>query len=104
MGAMVNTDGGPSLLNLKGVDHDYQIVSGDPEVCSRWLPWVHKFISNAKSWVNGTHHGIKDRYLARYLAEYTYRFNRRHDLDRLFHRGLLASAIATPVRLSALAG
>jgi len=101
-GSMVNTDGSPSLTNLKRVDVDYQVVSGDPEMCTHWLPWVHKFISNAKSWVNGTHHGVKDKHLSRYLGEYTYRFNRRHDVDRLFHRALTACAIACPVRLDAL--
>lgn len=100
--AMVNTDGSPSLRNLKNVDVDYQVVSGNPELCGRWLPWVHKFIANAKSWINGTHHGVKDKHLARYLGEYTYRFNRRHDLDRMFHRALAACAVAQPVRAHAL--
>ena len=98
--AMVNTDG--KFKNLEKVDHDYQVVSGDPEVCKRWLPWVHKFISNAKSWINGTHHGVLDKHIERYLGEYTYRFNRRHDVDRLFHRALAACAVAQPVRLCAL--
>jgi hypothetical protein len=101
-GAMVNTDGSPSLRNLERVDVDYQVVSGDAQACDRWLPWVHKFISNAKAWVNVTHHGIKYKHLARYLTEYTYRFNRRHDVVRLFHRALVACTIAKPVRLHAL--
>ena len=101
-GAMVNTDGSPSLRNLDRVDVDYQVVSGDREICDRWLPWVHRFISNAKAWINGTHHGIKHKHLARYLAEYTYRFNRRHDVNRLFHRALVACASARPVPLCAL--
>ncbi len=100
--AMVNTDGSPCLRNLERVDVDYQVVSGDRETCDRWLPWVHKFISNAKVWINGTHHGVKAKHLGRYLGEYTYRFNRRHDVDRLFHRALVACAIAQPVRLCAL--
>ena len=29
-GAMVNTDGAPSLINLANIDHDYQVVSGIP--------------------------------------------------------------------------
>ncbi len=101
-GAMVNTDGSPSLRNLERVDVDYQVVSGDPAACDRWLPWVHRFISNAKTWVNGTHHGIKYKHLARYLAEYTYRFNRRHDVSRLFHRAVVACAVAKPVPVYAL--
>ncbi len=50
-GSMVNTDGSPSFRDLKNIDLDYQVVGGDQEVIDRWLPWVHKFISNAKGWV-----------------------------------------------------
>lgn len=56
--SMVNTDGSPSLINLQNIDVDYQVVGSNPEVLDHWLPWVHKFISNAKSWIIGTHHGI----------------------------------------------
>jgi hypothetical protein len=69
-----------------------------------WLPWVNKFISNAKAWVLGTHHSIRSKYLDRYLAEYTYRFNRRHDPDGLFQRALRACTLAAPRRAYALAG
>jgi len=101
-GAMVNTDGSPSLRNLSNVDSDYQVVSGDREACDRWLPWVHKFISNSKAWLIGTHHGVSEKHLPRYLGEYTYRFNRRHDVGRQFHRVIGACALAQPVRLYAL--
>lgn len=100
VGTMVNTDG--KFKKLEHVDHDYQVVSGRPEICQRWLPWVHKFVSNAKSWINGTHHGVLDKHIERYLGEYTYRFNRRHDVNRLFHRALAACATARPVRQHAL--
>ena len=69
-----------------------------------WLPWVNKFISNAKTWILGTHHSIRAKYLDRYLAEYTYRFNRRHDPDGLFQRALRACALAAPRRAYALTG
>lgn len=101
-GAMVNTDGSWSFRNVTGVDVDYQVVSGDRAACERWLPWVHKCISNAKAWINGTHHGVKDKHLGRYMGEYIYRFNRRHDVPRLFHRALVACALAPPVKLCAL--
>ena len=102
--SMVNTDGSPSLRDVKNVDVEYQVVANDPQVLDRWLPWVHKFISNAKTWIVGTHHGVEPKYLARYLAEYTYRFNRRHDPDGLFHRALAACAMATPVTAGVLFG
>lgn len=103
-GSMVNTDGSPSLINLAGVDVDYQVVAGRKDVVNSWLPWVHKLISNSKSWVVGTHHGVGGKYLDSYLAEYFYRFNRRHDPKRLFHRAIRACVLAKPVTYAALFG
>jgi hypothetical protein len=95
-GSMINTDGSPSLRDLKDVDIDYQVIGGDQAVIDRWLPWVHKFISNAKSWIVGTHHAVESNYLGQYLAEYTFRFNRRHDPDSIFFRALGACVKARP--------
>lgn len=96
-GAMVNTDGSPSLINLTGVDVDYRVVGTDKEILDHWLPWVHKFIGNAKVWLLGTYHGVESKYLGQYLAEYTFRFNRRHDPDSLFFRALGACVNAKPI-------
>jgi hypothetical protein len=102
--SFINTDGSPALKNIEGYDVDYQVMAQKKENVERWLPWVHKFISNAKTWILGTHHGIEAKHLERYLAEYTYRFNRRHDPDSLFHRALTACALAKPVTTQALFG
>lgn len=102
--SMVNTDGSPSLIHLKNVDVDYQVVGSNQEIVDHWLPWVHKFISNAKSWIVGTHHGVEAKYLSQYLAEYTFRFNRRHDPDSLFFRALGACVHAKPTTAQALFG
>lgn len=103
-GAMINTDGSPSLRNLERVDVDYQVVGGNKEIVKSWLPWVHKLISNSKAWVIGTHHGVGSEYLGSYLAEYFYRFNRRHDPKGLFHRAVRACVLAKPVTYVALFG
>lgn len=94
-GSWVNTDGKQSYRELKNVEMDYQTAQNLIRL-DGWLPWVHKFISNAKTWLLGTHHGVEAKYLDRYLAEYTYRFNRRHDPDSLFHRALKACTLAQP--------
>lgn len=94
--SLVNTDGSPSLINLKNVDVDYRVTGTDTKIIDHWLPWVHKFISNAKGWIVGTHHGVESKYLGQYLSEYTYRFNRRHDPDSLFFRALGACVYAKP--------
>jgi hypothetical protein len=103
-GSMVNTDAGNAFVALRGVDADQQVMHGQPERLDRWLPWVHRFISNSKDWLIGTHHGVGSPYLPNYLGEHAYRFNRRHDPDGLFHRVLTACALAPPIRASALCG
>jgi hypothetical protein len=71
----------------------------DPERLDKWLPWVHKFISNAKAWIIGTHHGVSSEKLKLYLAEYTYRFNRRHDTKSFFSRALFACTETGQIKL-----
>ena len=102
--SMVNTDASPSFTHLENVDVDYQVVGSSQEVLDHWFPWVHKFISNAKSWIAGTHHGVEEKYLSQYLAEYTFRFNRRHNPDSLFFRALRACVHAKPVTSQSLFG
>lgn len=91
-GTLITTDAGKGFVSMdtKDYKHAYQAMNNKRENVERWLPWVHRFISNAKSWIIGTHHGVRKQYLDLYLAEYTYRFNRRHDPDSLFHRALTA--------------
>ncbi len=50
------------------------------------LHWVDTMLGNVKNSIHGTYHAIRGKHLPRYLAEFTYRFNRRFDLV-----GMLAS-------------
>ena len=98
----LHTDSSPSFTNLENVDVEFKTVGTDKELLDSWLPWVHKFISNAKTWIVGTHHGVEAKYLAPYLSEYTFRFNRRHDPDSMFFRALGACVRAQPKALQVL--
>jgi len=102
--ATLHTDNSPSFTNLENVDVEHKTVGIDKELLDSWLPWVHKFISNAKSWIVGTHHGVEAKYLGPYLSEYTFRFNRRHDPDSMFFRALGACVRAEPITAHTLSG
>ena len=93
---LVNTDGGYSFMYLEGVQAEQRVMRNSPSAIDDWLPWVHRLISNAKTWLMGTHHGVGSDYLDAYLGEYIYRFNRRHDQDGLFHRALNACVRFSP--------
>jgi transposase-like protein len=65
----------------------------DPE----HLKWIHTIISNLKSFVTGTFHGLDSRHLQSYLDEFCYRFNRRkftgEGFNRLLHSCLFTDTI-----------
>lgn len=101
--SFVKTDG--RFKTLPDVRTNSKALSGDEKLTAKHLPWVHKFISNSKRWMLGTHHGrISSKYLPYYLGEYTYRFNRRHDPDSLYARALSACILSAPIRAPALCG
>ena len=101
--SLLHTDRKNIYPTLKNVEVD-SLTTQNLLFLDGWLPWVHKFISNAKTWILGTHHGVRAKYLDKYLGEFTYRFNRRHDPDGLFQRALSACALASPRRAYALTG
>ena len=82
VGATVRTDGwqGYRGLDKLGYTHDRRsqraarALGEDP---GELLPRVHRVISNLKSWLVGTHHGVSSEHLPVYLDEYVFRFNRR---------------------------
>jgi len=60
------------------------------------LKWLHIVISNLKSFINGTYHGVAKIHLQTFLDEFCYRFNRRFWPYQLFARTLVACAFAQP--------
>ncbi|MFQ5473809.1 MAG: IS1595 family transposase [Dehalococcoidia bacterium] len=45
---------------------------------------VHLLFSNLKTWLTGCFHGVSAKYLPAYLAEFSYRFNRRRKPEDIF--------------------
>ena len=105
-GSTIRTDGAKAYVYNRppGYSFDSKDMLEDPGRLDEHLPWVSRFTSNAKAWIIGTHHGVRAKYLRYYLAEYVYRFNRRHDVEGLFSRALRACCAANPITLHALSG
>ncbi|HEX2711590.1 MAG TPA: IS1595 family transposase [Candidatus Acidoferrales bacterium] len=73
-------------LSWRGFPHAAIPLRHDPDLTQRFLPWVHIVLSNLKRFLLGTHHKPEAKHLSRYVAEFTYRFNRRWQERTLFHR------------------
>lgn len=84
-GSRVITDGwlGYAGLEAKGYVHDPKPQRA-PEKASQLLPWVHRVVSNLKTWLLGTYHGVNPYHLQYYLDEFTFRFNRRFIREQAF--------------------
>jgi len=96
-GSTVRTDGLHVYLGMKGYTHDRSVQRRQPDG-EHLLPEVHRVISLLKRWLIGTHQGaIEHRHLDDYLAEFTFRFNRRLSASRgkLFFR-LVQQAVLVP--------
>jgi transposase-like protein len=94
-GSTVRTDGLNvyNELSKEGFRHEATVAPGKGK--EDVLHWTHTIISNAKSFIAGTFHGLDEKHIESYLHEYCYRFNRRHREAELFDR-LLFACLGTP--------
>lgn len=58
---------------------------------------IHRAFGNLKTWLLGTHHGVDPKYLAHYLDEYVFRFNRRNTPMAAFQTLLGLAATKQPL-------
>lgn len=73
-------------LSARGFSHAAIPMRDDPEMAHRFFPWVHITLSNLKRFLLGTHHKPQAKHLSRYVAEFSYRFNRRGQEGSLFNQ------------------
>jgi hypothetical protein len=72
----------------EGYTHHYQVFDKD----SSALRWVHTLISNVKTFLLGTCHGLGKKHLQSYFDEFSFRFIRRFWPDQIFPRLVCAVA------------
>ncbi len=108
-GSTVHTDGWGGYRPLSKLGYDHQprsqraakALGEDPDEI---LPRVHRAISNLKSWLQGTHHGVSAEHLQVYLDEYVFRFNRRRTPMAAFQTLLGLGSQQQPTPYAAIAG
>ena len=97
-GAHVRSDGLSCFAAVEqaGCTHEPLLTSG-PKGRQRRKAfiWVDTMLGNVKNAMQGTYHAIRAKHLPRYLAEFTYRFNRRFNLAAMIE-DLGAVAMLTP--------
>ncbi len=59
--------------------------------------WVNTALGNIKAAIVSTYRAIHEKHVARYLAEFEYRFNRRYDLAAMIPRLTWVSTRTPPM-------
>ena len=77
--AIVHTDGWQGYSRLQAAGYDHRPRKQRARYPDReWvLPRAQRALSNLKTWLQGTHHGVSPRHLHVYLDEFVFRHNRR---------------------------
>lgn len=98
-GSHILSDGwrGYRRLDSKGFAHTATAVSQQDEPAHKLFPWVHITLSNLKRFLLGTHHGVEGKHLEGYVAEFSYRLNRREMEPDLLTRLLRATLVTQSI-------
>src|SRR5690554_1532267 len=92
-----------SAVAEAGCSHCPTVMAGRKPKDVPEFQWINTVIGNLKTSLSGCYHAFDFRkYAARYLAAFSYRFNRRFDLRTLHHRLLIAAASTTPQPLRSI--
>lgn len=88
-----------SQVTQIGATHERYITgSGRAAAQLPQFKWVNTMLGNLKTALNGTYHSFDHfKYAARYLAEFSYRFNRRYDMASMIPRLLHAACLTQPL-------
>ena len=86
-----------AAVTAAGCAHQPTVVAGRKPKELPEFQWINTVLGNLKTSLTGSYHAFDFRkYAARYLAAFTYRFNRRFDLRTLHQRLLVAAAYCAP--------
>ncbi len=101
-GSLIRSDGYSTYFTLPKSGFRHEPIVVGKRKAHTLLPHVHTYISNLRSFVQGTYHGLDELHLQQYLDEYCYRFNRRRHRQELFDRLFLACLEMPETPFSAL--
>jgi transposase-like protein len=99
-GTTLKTDGWSGYPGVPGYTHEPHVVGN--MAAHIVLPWVHRVISNLKTWGLGVYHGLRRPHLQSYLDEFVFRFNRRKSPNAAFRTLLGIGATIKPVTYNRL--
>jgi transposase-like protein len=99
-GSKIVSDGHSSYKPLANNGYIHEPKDYYKEDKEEFLKMLHNVIGNAKSYIQGTYHGLGSKYLQSYFDEFCFRFNRRKNPNEIFDRLLNACVLSSPHPMS----
>jgi transposase-like protein len=104
-GSTISSDAYSSYIKaFSSGKYPHKPLKFDPKKEPDHLRWLHTFVSNAKTFILGTYHGLDDTHFQAYLDEFCFRANRRFFASELFDRLLCACASTMTITYKKLVG
>lgn len=86
-----------------GCSHHRTVMAGRKPREVPAFKWINTVLGNLKTSLSGSYHAFHfQKYAARYLAAFSYRFNRRFDLHTLHQRLIVAAVCSSPQPLRSI--
>lgn len=79
---------------------EYKNMEQIPSEGGKNFPELHIHIMNLKGWLRGIHHHCSKERLQGYLDEYHYRYNRRNNMETIFHNLIARMVEGSPARIN----
>jgi transposase-like protein len=98
--SIVISDGLGCFRSFEDCGHIHgAIITGDGRNPEKMKPfvWLNTIIGNVKNSIRGTYHGVSKKHLSLYLAEFSFRFNRRFNLDQMVPALISFSVKSKPI-------
>lgn len=100
-GTTINTDCFKSYCSF---NNEFNHIPLNVSNKSDMLPKVHIVVANLKMWLRGTYNRLPSKHLQRYLDEFTFRFNRRWNLENIFDKLLIRCVCTNTITYAELTG
>ena len=100
-GTIINTDRFKSYCSF---NNELKHIPLNGSNKSDVLPKVHIVVANLKMWLRGTYNRLPVKHLQRYLDEFTFRFNRRWNLENIFDKLLTRCVYTNTITYAELTG
>jgi len=82
----------------KPLKKEYPNLMQTPSSNGNSFPDIHIHIMNIKGWLRGIHHHCSKEHLQGYLDEYHFRYNRRNNMETIFHLLIKRMIENNPIR------